>query len=323
MTIAGAHDRDLSPSPTARIVVVGGANTDIFGFSAARVVSQDSNPGHIQDSPGGVARNIAENLARLGVDTHLITAFGSDANGIRLAESCRASGVGVAGSLTVGHVPGSRYLAILDDRGDLVVAVSDMRALDSLTPASLNDRRELLDSAALIVADTNLPPETLLWLAHETAAPLLVDTVSVAKAVRTMAALPRVHTLKLNALEAGALLGRDVDRASDADVESAARDLISLGVRRVFITLGRHGVFARDDQAGVRLPALDVDVVNATGAGDAFCAGVARATIAGMTLRETAALGSAMSVMALRSARTVSDSIDPREVASVMEEILS
>jgi pseudouridine kinase len=166
MTIDGVHDRDLSPAPTARIVVVGGANTDIFGFSAAQVVSQDSNPGHIQDSPGGVARNIAENLARLGVDTHLITAFGSDANGLRLAEGCRASGVDVAGALTVEHVPGSRYLAILDDAGDLVVAVSDMRALESLTPASLVDRRGLMDSAALIVADTNLPAETLLWLAR-------------------------------------------------------------------------------------------------------------------------------------------------------------
>jgi pseudouridine kinase len=323
MTIADARDRNLPVSPTARIVVVGGANTDIFGFSAAQVVSQDSNPGDIEDSPGGVARNIAENLARLGVDTHLITAFGSDANGLRLADGCRASGIGVAGSLTVDHVPGSRYLAILDDAGDLVVAVSDMRALDSLTPMSLSERRLLLDSAALIVADTNLSPEALLWLAREMAAPLLIDTVSAAKAVRAAAALPSVHTLKLNALEASTLLGRDVNRASDADVKAAAHELTSLGVQRVFITLGRHGVFACDDREGVRLPAPNVDVVNATGAGDAFCAGVAHATIAGMTLRETAAFGSAMSVIALASARTVSESIDARRVATAMEEMLS
>jgi pseudouridine kinase len=322
-TTADPHDTSLSPSPTGRIVVVGGANLDVFGFSAKGVVAQDSNPGHIEDSPGGVARNVAENLARLGVDTHLVTAFGSDASGLRLALGCRADGIAIDASLTVEHVPGSRYVAILDDEGDLVVAVSDMRALDSLTPAFLTARRRLLDSADLVVADTNLPAETLLWLSRESMAPLLVDTVSTVKALRATAALPGVHTLKLNALEAGALLSREVDRASDAEVESATQDLMSLGVRRVFITLGRHGVFARDSQGGVRLRAPEVAVVNATGAGDAFCAGVARATIAGMTLAETAAFGLAMSAVALSSERTVSESIDPEKVASAMKELLS
>ena len=313
----------VAPTTAGRIVVVGGANLDVVGFSAAAVVNQDSNPGRIEDSPGGVARNIAENLARLGVETHLITAFGSDVNGQRLAEECRADGIAIDASHTVEHVPGSRYLAVLDDAGDLVVAVSDMRALDSLTPELLVLRRELLDSADLVVADTNLSAETLLWLARETSAPLLVDTVSVAKAVRVAAALPHVHTLKLNALEAGALLGREVDRASDEAVEAAAADLLALGVRRVFITLGRLGVFARDERTSARLEARKVDVVNATGAGDAFCAGVAYATIAGMTLVETAAFGSAMSAVALQSARTVSESIDRHGVAEMMKELLS
>ena len=97
--------------------MVGGANLDVFGFSDARFIPQDSNPGRIEESPGGVARNIAENLARLGIETHLITAFGSDASGLRLAEECRRDGILADASLSVEHVPGSRYLAVLDDDG--------------------------------------------------------------------------------------------------------------------------------------------------------------------------------------------------------------
>ena len=322
-TARGAHDPNLMTTPVGRVVVVGGANLDVFGFSAGPMRLQDSNPGHIEESPGGVARNIAENLARLGVDTHLITAFGSDTAGRRLADECQADGIKTDAAFVVEHVPGSRYLAILDDEGGLAAAVSDMRALEYLTPEVLSGRRPLLDSADLIVADTNLPADTLSWLAREASTPLLLDTVSAAKAVRATAELARVHTLKLNATEAGALLGRVVSDANDRDVESAARDLLERGVRRVFITVGARGVYAQDERESVRLPAPDVDVANATGAGDAFCAGVAYATIAGMTLVETAALGSAMSAVALASERTVSESIDRSEILSAMKELLS
>ncbi len=324
MTVsAGAFGRQPDSRPGGRVVVVGGANLDVFGFSAGSIIAADSNPGHIEDSPGGVARNIAENLARLGADTHLITAFGSDADGLRLADECRADGIGIDGSITVAHVPGSRYLAILDDDGALSVAVSDMRALDSLTPSVLAERCALLSSADLIVADTNLPADAVTWLAREMTAPLLVDPVSAAKAPRVREALPAVHTLKLNTLEAGVLLGRTISPERAGDVEDAARDLLSLGPERVFITLGSLGVFAQDGGGSVRLSAPAVDVVNATGAGDAFSAGVAFATLSGMTLVSATAFGSALSAIALASARTVSEEIDPDRILSAMKEMLS
>jgi pseudouridine kinase len=324
--VAGApstHERGCETAPIGRIVVVGGANLDVFGFSDARFIPRDSNPGRIEESPGGVARNIAENLARLGIETHLVTAFGSDASGRHLAEECRRDGILADSSLFVEHVPGSRYLAILDEDGNLASAVSDMRALDALTPAKLGDRTRLLASADLIVADTNLPPESLQWLALESSTELLLDPVSAAKASRARGALPHVHTLKLNALEAGVILGREVNPTIENDVTRAGEDLLALGVKRVFVTLGPLGVFAQDAGATVRLDAPSVRIANATGAGDAFTAGVACGTLQGMTLLECAALGSAMAAAALASKRTVSESIDLSAVRSVMKEILS
>jgi pseudouridine kinase len=317
------HDSARKLAVAGRVIVVGGANLDVFGFSAATLSMRDSNPGCIQDSPGGVARNIAENLARLGCETHLITAFGSDANSIQLADSCTSDGILIEASLIVDHIPGSRYLAILDDAGDLALAVSDMRALDYLTPSALSDRRTLLDSADLIVADTNLPAETLVWLARESQAPLLLDPVSARKASRAAAALPQVNTLKLNSLEAGTLLGRKVDPDSEDEVVCAVDDLVGLGVERVFLTLGPLGVLARDTHGTARIGPGVVQVANATGAGDAFTAGVAYAMLEGLALEESAAFGSAMAAIALTSTRTVSESINLTAVRSAMKEMLS
>ena len=120
-----------------RIVVFGGANTDIAGASDAALVQRDSNPGRVTVSCGGVGRNVAENLAKLGCDTALVTAFGGDHNARELRGCCEASGIDVSASITCDDLPGSVYLAILDDAGDMALALSDMRALDRLTPDAL------------------------------------------------------------------------------------------------------------------------------------------------------------------------------------------
>ena len=312
----------LSHPRFGRVVVIGGANVDILGVALDQIVTGDSNPGRIDESPGGVGRNIAENLVRLGVETQLITALGSDRHGRYLADECAADGIGIGASLLVDDLPGSRYLAICDQHGALEIALSDMRALDRLTPEVLAERGEPIASAALVVADCNLPVASLHWLADNVAAPLMLDPVSAAKATRAADILGRLAALKLTALEAGALLRRAVDEESDADVEAAAAELLSRGARRVFVTLGERGVHAADDHGHVRLPALSAAVTNVTGAGDAFSAGVAYATLGGMDLARTAAFGSAMAALALESARTVSRAVSLETVLMRFEELL-
>jgi sugar/nucleoside kinase (ribokinase family) len=81
------------------VVVIGGANMDVKGRAAERHQQGTSNPGTVTVSPGGVGRNIAENLARLGIDAALITALGHDANGALLREACTSAGVDM--SMTV------------------------------------------------------------------------------------------------------------------------------------------------------------------------------------------------------------------------------
>jgi len=313
----------LPPTPRiGPVVVVGGANIDILGTTSGSLVAHDSNPGRIDESPGGVGRNIAENLARLGVDTQLITALGSGSHGRYLAVECAEDGIGTVASLLVEDLPGSRYLAICDSDGNLEIALSDMRALDRLTPRVLAERGAMIAGAALVVADCNLPVDSLRWLGDNVTVPLLLDPVSVAKAPRAAGILEKLTALKLNVLEAGALLGRSIDADCGEEVAAAAAELLAAGVGRVFITLGWRGVFAADASGHLSFPAPETVVANVTGAGDAFSAGVVYATLADMSLSATAAFGSAMAALALESRRTVSRAVNLETALTRSEELL-
>lgn len=312
---------DLRAPSGARVVVVGGANTDYVGMPADTLVERVSNPGTIRTSPGGVARNIAENLARLGVSVELITAFGDDESAHDLAEACRRTGIGIEGSILADGAPGARYLAINDEAHDLAVAVSDMRVLDMLTPQALASpsRAGLIGSADVVVADTNLSAETMQWLAENTAVPLVIDPVSAAKASRIAELLPGVAAVKPNAQEAEALTGMSIGDLAGA--EAAACDLVRRGVSAAFVTPGAMGVSWADAEASGHIRSPGVTPVNASGAGDAFTAGIAYAMLAGAGTQTQAQFASALSIVALDSHETVNPRVSHERVLALMVEL--
>ncbi len=299
-----------------RVVVVGGANLDVVGHSFAPLVAEDSNPGFVRRSAGGVGRNIAENLARLGVETSLLTVFGNDVNAREVMDRCTSSGIDLSLSATV-DLPGSLYLAILDDGGDMALALSDMRALERLTPAMLAERAADLAAADLIVIDANLPSESLAWLAEEALAPLVVDAVSTTKAERLGPYLSSFAVLKCNAAEASMLLGDQADRL---DAEEIAERLNGVVRGPVFVTAAAGGVSYADATERGHLPAPHAAVANATGAGDAFTAGLVAAQLAGVTAPHAAAFGSALAALTLASQHTVSERVNPEVLGKAMKE---
>lgn len=310
-------------SPDARVVVVGGANTDVVGVSSNGLRSRDSNPGRIRTSAGGVGRNIAENLARLGLAVDLVSAFGDDEAGQALMRSCRGRGIGITASIVATDLPGAHYLAVLDERHDMAVAVNDMRVLDLLTAEALSEpeRVALLLAADLVVADANLSAEALELLTAVVRAPIVLEPVSAAKATRAVGVLPRLTAVTPNVLEAAALLGHDVAGIDGALV--AAREFVHRGVGAAFVTCGGDGIaWADDDGVGV-VPAPRVEVANASGAGDAFCAGVAYALLARMGAQAAARVGTALAAFALTDEDTVSRSVTRAAMIDAMKELSS
>lgn len=294
-----------------RITVVGGANVDLVGIPDKRFTLRDSIPGHVRQSAGGVARNVAENLARLGADVRLVTSFGDDDLADWLAAQCTAVGIDLSFSVRAAGVPGSRYLAALDASGDLAAAINDMRALDALTPDALDPAA--FDGADAIVLDTNLPGSTIARIAeYSDGLPLVVDPVSTAKAPLARPILGRLTAIKANLREAEELSGA-------AGAEGAADGLLKMGVDQVFVSMGPKGVLCASKSGSFALPASRAEVANVTGAGDAFTAGVAWGLATGMSLAETAGWASALSAIALESELTVSESVNAETVRARME----
>ena len=286
------------------VAVVGGVNVDIGGRPAAALVARDSNPGAVQSSLGGVGRNIAHNMALLGLDVRLITAFGDDLNAQKLAASCAELGVDISQSPVIPGGRTSTYLFINDEKGDMALAVSDMEIYQHLTPQVLAQRRKTLDASQVVVVDANIPEESIAWLAENCAAPLFADPVSTAKAVKLKPVLGKLHTLKPNRIEAELLSG--VPITGGESLRRAASALLETGLHRVFISLGAEGVFAADRGGGqALLPCFPGKMVNATGCGDAFMAAITWAYLQGTDLEETARAGLAASAIAMEGRETI------------------
>jgi pseudouridine kinase len=144
-----------------RVLVLGASGLDVIGHLDADLLSGTSNPVRIRTSHGGVARNVAENLARLGQPVSLITVVGADQNGDDILRQTQEAGVDVSATLRTGEYPTGFYMGVLDTRRRLELAVDDMRLMSQLTPQHLKDHAGLFESADLLFVDANLPEESL------------------------------------------------------------------------------------------------------------------------------------------------------------------
>lgn len=300
--------------------VVGGVNIDIGGRSFAPLVARDSNPGRVTVSLGGVGRNIAHNMSLMGLDVRFLTALGDDLYAQRIAASCGELGIDISHALQVPDGSTPTYLFLNDADGDMALALSDMEICERITPSYLASHLALLNRAQLIVADTNLPAESLAYLAEHCAPPIFADPVSTAKAGKLKPILGKLHTLKPNRMEAELLSG--VKITGESSLRLAARTLLDTGLRRVFISLGTDGVFAADHNETWLVPCCPAQMKNATGAGDSFMAALAWAYLEGTDLRDSAAAAAAAAAITVESAETINSALSPQAVRARMKESL-
>lgn len=289
------------------MALVGGANIDIHGKSFKKLRDKDSNPGSVHTSAGGVARNIAENMTRLGIDARLITAIGADYNGELLQRLSREAGVNMNYVHEIASAPTSSYLSVIDDTGEMRLAVADMEIFAHLTASRLATQKAMLQEAALIVMDTNLSDDAIAWLcASFPGTPLFVDTVSASKAIRIKPYLAAIHTLKMSQMEAQAIAG--LEARSVVQLRKIANLLHAEGVDRIFITRGENGVFYSTGKTqGIEKNLSTARKVrNTSGAGDAFLAGLAYGWLNDLALPAAVRFGMAAAEITLSHASTSS-----------------
>ena len=290
------------------VTVIGGVNMDISAALTAPFVPADSVPGQVTLGCGGVARNIAHNLRLMGHNVKFVSAFGGETFGEMCWRECQAVGVDLSLSERCEGMRNGLYLCVNDQTGDMIAAVADTDIVDHITPEFLAARISDINRSECVIADTNISAGALQYLIDYCSAPLLVDTVSTAKAPRVIKALQqsqtkRLHGVKLNKIEALAVTACDT-------VKAAADRLAEMGIAQVFITLGSEGVYCSDGTRHEHLKAIPTRVINTTGAGDAFIAGVAHAQMRREPFPDCAGTGLKAAHATLLSTQTVNPDIN-------------
>jgi pseudouridine kinase len=290
------------------VLVIGSSGIDLVGRAEQALQRGTSNPGWLRYSHGGVARNVAENLARLGTDSVLISAVGNDPQGQQLVEHLSGAGVDTSHVVTVDDHPTGTYLAILDEDGSLHVGMDDMGAASAITVEHLRQRKHLFSEASVVFVDANLPKKTLaaaVSLAKGAKVPLAADPTSTTLAGNLNSHLASIWLLTPNEAEADTLCPHPVPHADLSSASTAARYLISQGVEIVIITMAEFGVtYATADRSG-HIPAVRTVIQDPTGAGDALSAAVIFALLNDIPMDEAVKLGASAAAIALRSAGTV------------------
>jgi pseudouridine kinase len=297
-----------SLSRSGPVLVIGASGMDVIAHLSASVQAGSSNPAKVRTSYGGVARNVAENLARLGQEVILITAAGMDQSGEQVLAHTESAGVDISQAVRTESYPTGFYMGIVNKKGKVELAVDDMRVMSCLTPDELKTRASLFKSASLVFLDANLPEDTLkmaVSVSRKYKVPLCADPATPSLALRLMPHLPALSLITPNSQEAGILSGKEFDSSDRKSAMQVARHLVTLGVDIALITLAEFGVCYATSETSGQVPALKTKLADPTGAGDALTAAVMFALLNGMDIDEAIKLGVSAASLTLRHPGTV------------------
>jgi len=289
--------------PEAPVVVIGAAGVDILARMETELHSGTSNPAKIRFSFGGVARNVAENLARLGQDVRMISVVGEDYSGDQLLKQVEEAGVDISAVLRSPEYNTGTYSAILSPTGELCYGVDDMRPVSALTPAYLRNHISCFKDAALVFVDANLTERVLrsvFSIANRYHLPVFADPTSTVLAPRLKTFLSRLHLITPNSAESVVFCEKPFDASKRDEALEAAKHLVNKGVDIVIITLAEFGLCYATSETSGNIPALKTEIVDSTGAGDALTAAVIFALMNGIPLDDAVRLGVSAASLTMR-----------------------
>ena len=298
----------------ANILIIGGINIDIEGRPYKELKEQDSNPGEIKISYGGVGRNIAENAARIGEKVAMLSVIGEDELGMGAKQHLENIGVDASMVREIAGRNSAIYLSILSPERDMHLGLCDMGIIEELTPEDIKTAGSAFAEAKVVALDGNLEEE-MLKDATETLSDrmLFYDPVSANKACRGKACIGHFHSIKPNLIEAEVLSGMKI--TNDRELKRAAQYFLDKGIKNVYITLNSGGVYFKNkEKEGFLRPPENMKIESATGAGDAFSATILYGMVRGLEIDEIAALGMAAAQIAMESEKAVNEKINIEDI---------
>ena len=294
------------------IVVVGNVFVDIKGFPDDLYIPGGRNSGSVQIVHGGVGRNVAEDIANVELRPVFVSMVDDSAEGAEVLRKLRNHRVNTDYVVSVPDGMGM-WLAVFDEGGDVVASISKRPDMDAM--ARLLDEKgdEIFENADSIVIEIDLDKEVVkrvLKYARKYGKKVyaVVANMSIASLRRDF--LQDIDCFVCNVQEAGILFVSDFSSFSPEELcEALSQNLANADFPSMIVTMGSRGaVYAsRDGLRGV-YPASSVTVRDTTGAGDAFCAGVAIGLTYGKTMPEAVEIGTRLAASVI----TVSENICPR-----------
>jgi len=253
------------------VVCIGAVLIDELYHCNENVIQSTSNPSTYKKNIGGVMANIARHLSLLNINTEFITVLGNDTDADFIIDHCNQLGLSLQHASRVAF-PTGKYVAIHEPDGQLSTAVCTDTLTHLITAEFLDSKKDVFKSADLIVADTNLEMEALLWLndfAANENKKMIVEPVSVIKAKKINAMpLNGVYMITPNEDEWRSIL--QDDHEINHQLASA---LFEKGITQIWLRKGSNGsaIYTFDSQLELGVPVINIK--DSTGAGDAALAG--------------------------------------------------
>lgn len=305
------------------IVCIGGANTDRKARSNQKVHLYSSNPVETTEVCGGVARNFAENLSRLGYNTSLMTSVGDDKEGNWILRETKSQGVDVSQVWVLQTERTGTYTTLLDVNGEMIVSMADMNIYEKITIAMIEEKWSYIVASQAVFLDTNISKDCISYLINrckDEDIPLYIDPISSAKAQKLPYQLEGVELLLLNQEEAEMLADAKINSLEDC--QSVSEKIRQRGVHKVIITLHDHGVYYSSPQESGHLSPFKTEVVDVTGASDAFSSCAIYGLMNEESLLRACQLGLAGSALTQQTEESVSTLLKPEKIHELVDEFL-
>lgn len=304
----------INSNLSKEVCVIGGCNIDFIAKSFEKINMKDSNPGTLEYSFGGVAKNIAENLLKMGIENKFISVFGDDVYSKEIKDYLKKIGLDFSNSKFLTNRGMSNYISILDENNDLFTAISSMEVLDEINIEFISKLIDLIKSYKYIVMDTNLREDVLEYICKNCPnSKIIVDCVSRKKALKIKKLLKYIYLLKPNIYEAEELT--DVPYKNESDLEKIVNVFLEKGVQKVFISMGEKGIlYADKNENGIVRIKDKLKIENTSGCGDAAMSGIIFGVVNENDILECAKLGNIAGFITAQSMDTVSKNISEKNL---------
>ena len=299
------------------IVVFGAVFVDIKGYPLDQYIPSGRNVGRVIQVHGGVSRNVVEDIANLELRPTYVSVVDDTGMGNDVIERLKCHKVNTDYVLRTPDGLGT-WLAIFDNNGDVVASISKRPDLSRIREILDEHGEEIIAASDSVVVEIDMEADLLkkifeLAKKYDKQIFAVVSNMSIAMERRDL--LSKVSCIVCNEQEAGLLFSEDYEGVSEKELEDRlCENIANANIDRMVITLGDRGaVFAERNGDHGFCPPQRVDVIDTTGAGDSFFAGIAVGLTYGKTLRESCTIGTRLASAVIATKESVSPRFQPAE----------